>query len=94
MRAIGITRGGLSGAAEVERIERYCGLHRWQLTASELWPAGVPELGPLVTRVEETGAGCVLLPREVLSELEREYPHLWGTVRARLERRGVFTIAV
>lgn len=94
MMALGIVRAGTWIEAEGDRLQQYCRAQGWDLAEQLSWVAGAPELGPLLIRVGELGAERVLFTRTVLNELEGAYPNFWAATRARLERRGVVSVAV
>lgn len=94
MKALGVAWEGASVETEVARMQTYCGDRGWELVARQLWATEAPELWSLMMKVAETGAARVLLTREVLTELEQGYPHLWAAIKERFRRRGISAVAV
>jgi len=79
---------GLSTTTQLERIRRHCEAQGW-VVASEVIPRRFPDLVELARRASEPNVRRVVLTRDVLSELERRYPEVWGDIRARLATRAV-----
>lgn len=86
---------GVSAPEAAARIRRYCGTAGWALVdEATRGSVGDGILGWLLDAVERKWPERLILTREGLAELEREFPELWGAVRGWVEDRGVSVVAV
>lgn len=85
----------VSAADVAARIRRCCDAAGWELV-DEATRGSVADgtLGWVLGAVEQKRPERLILTREGLAELEREFPELWEAVRAWVEDRGVSVVAV
>lgn len=86
---------GVSAPEAAARIRRHCDAAGWELVdEATLGSVGDGTLGWVLGAVEWKQPKRLILTREGLAELEREFPELWGAVRGWVEDRGVSVVAV